>query len=91
MIAYIAGKITGEKDYKNKFAAAEEQLQKAGFIVLNHASLPEGMSSNKYMPICLAMIEASDVVFFLKDWTRSKGALIEHNYSIYQNKKISYL
>lgn len=91
MIAYIAGKISGDEHYKKKFEKAQRKLERRGFIVLNPATLPEGMKKSKYLPICLAMIDAADVVVFLKDWMNSKGARIEHEYAAYQEKGIIYL
>ena len=61
---YIAGKITGDAGYREKFAAAEQKLQGEGFIVLSPAVLPEGMSTADYMRICFAMIDVADKVAF---------------------------
>lgn len=44
MKIYIAGKITGDKRYKAKFAAAAKNLQTAGHVVLNPATLPAGLT-----------------------------------------------
>ena len=71
---YIAGKITGEPNYRKKFQKAEDRLKSKGYIVLNPAILPEGMPWDAYMPICFAMIDAAKAVFLLKDFTLSKGA-----------------
>ena len=43
MKAYIAGKITGDSTYREKFQRAQKALEGEGFIVLNPAELPEGM------------------------------------------------
>lgn len=43
MKIYIAGKITGEPNYKEKFDIAATSLEAQGHIVLNPAELPEGM------------------------------------------------
>ena len=43
MKVYIAGKITGDPNYKGKFAAEAEKIRAAGHIALNPAELPEGM------------------------------------------------
>ena len=40
MKVYIAGKITGDPGYRDKFAAAEIQLGWQGHTVLNPAELP---------------------------------------------------
>lgn len=91
MIAYIAGKISGDEKYKKKFESVQRRLEKRGFIVLNPAILPEGMKKSKYLPICFSMIDAADVVVFLKDWQKSEGAKIEEKYAAYQEKGIVYL
>ena len=90
MIVYIAGKMTGLPDKgKAKFdAAADDLRQYAGCIVLNPADLPDGMPKEKYMPICLAMIDAADAICPLDDWEDSPGAMIEISYARYQGKNI---
>ena len=89
-VYYIAGNISGEKDYWPKFYHAETVLQGKGAAVLNPARLPNGMESERYLPICLAMIDAADAVYMLADWRESAGACIEHAYAMYQHKKIVY-
>lgn len=79
-IAYIAGKITGDPNYIEKFARAAAELVAAGYIVLNPATLPAGMTRAQYMRICFAMIDCSDIVFLLDDWTESDGAHCEVSY-----------
>lgn len=91
MKAYIAGKITGVPDYKKKFQQGVEALEKEGFVVLNPAVLPEGMSPADYMKICFAMIDVADVVAFLPDWTFSDGARLECDYCSYTSKEMLYL
>ena len=48
---YIAGKITGDPGYKEKFAAMKKNLQKEDTAVMNPAELPEGMCPADYMKI----------------------------------------
>lgn len=71
MKIYIAGKITGDKAYRAKFAAAEKTLRAQGFTVINPAVLPEGMRPADYMRICFAMVDIADEVVFLPDWQES--------------------
>lgn len=54
MTIYIAGKITGEPDYWQRFNDAESKLQVAfpSASILNPAWLPEGMTPADYMSIC---------------------------------------
>lgn len=79
MIAYIAGKITGDPNYRKKFQKAEDRLifDEAITSVLNPATLPEGLSTEDYMSICISMLIRSNVVFLLPDAETSKGAMIE--------------
>lgn len=88
MKIYIAGKITGDPNYKEKFDIAAKSLEAQGHIVLNPAELPEGMLQADYMRICLAMIDTADAIYLLKDWYSSSGASIERNYAMYTGKSI---
>ena len=88
---YIAGKITGDAGYKEKFAAAEQKLVREGFIVLSPAVLPEGMSTADYMRICFAMIDVADMVGFLDDSLQSMGARLEWDYCAYTHKEVVLL
>ena len=87
MKVYIAGKITGDPGYRDKFAAAEIQLGRKGHIVLNPAELPEGMKPADYMRICFAMIDVADAVVFLPDAAESAGTRLEKSYCDYIRKE----
>ena len=85
---YIAGPITGKKDYKETFGAAESYLGWKGWTVLNPAMLPEGMPEHNYMPICFAMLNACDAVVLLDGSALSNGAMLEARFAEYQGKTI---
>lgn len=87
MKVYIAGKITGDPGYRDKFAAVEIQLFWQGHTVRNPAELPRGMSREDYMRICFAMIDVADVVVFLPDAAESAGARLEREYCEYVEKE----
>ncbi len=91
MKIYIAGKITGDSDYRAKFADAQRQIEAQGHIVLNPAALPEGMEPKDYMRICFAMIDVADEVWFLPRWAESEGAAIEWRYCRYIFKDHRFL
>lgn len=77
MKIYLAGKITGDKRYKAKFREAAKNLEAQGHVVLNPATLPDGLTDADYMRICMAMLEAADLAVFLPDYQESKGAMVE--------------
>ena len=84
---YLAGKISGDPNYREKFAAAAQELEAAGLIVLNPAVLPkEGFSWEAYMRISLAMLDECETVFFLPDWKNSRGATWEYGRALATGK-----
>ena len=87
MKVYIAGKITGDPRYRERFAEAEAALREVGHIPLNPAVLPEGMEAEDYMRICTAMLDSADAIGLLGDWTDSPGAQLELHYADYVGKK----
>ena len=95
MKIYIAGKITGDKKYRAKFREAAKALEALGHVVLNPATLPDGLEQVDYMRICLAMLEAADLAVFLPDYQESAGAMVEwawcqrtgKNCALYMNMK----
>ena len=88
-IIYIAGPITGLKNgNKAAFAEAADALRKIGYAVLNPATLPDDMPADHYMPICLAMVQAADIICMLPGWETSGGAQIEYRYAKYQDKAV---
>ena len=88
-IIYISGAISSDPNYKEKFERVEKRL-KDRYIILNPASLPEGMKYADYMKICMPMVETADAIFILKDWRTSKGAKAEVEYAKALNKVTIY-
>lgn len=104
MTIYLAGRITGDENYKARFAAAKRMLLREGEDrpismecyygtpradkVLNPAELPEGWPGKVYMDVCLAMIREADLVMFLPGWEQSRGASLEMQYCRYQGKPV---
>ena len=78
MKIYIAGKITGDSEYKKKFYDAECALIDKGHTVMNPAILPAGFEWGEYMAICLQMQSVCDGTLFLPDWKDSQGARLEN-------------
>lgn len=87
MKVYITGKITGNPNYREEFAAAERKVRALGDIPLNPAVLPEGLEKADYMRICLAMLDSADAIAPLRSWTHSDGAAIEMSLAQYTGKR----
>ena len=80
MKIYIAGKIAGDRRYRAKFREAAKAMEAAGHVVLNPATLPDGLTDGDYMRICMAMVDAADLAVFLPDYQESRGAMVEWAY-----------
>lgn len=82
---YIAGKITGNPNYKEEFGVWEKRLADEGFTVVSpvYHDKYEGDYSdvdavwNHYMRISIAKLTECDEIFMLPGWQRSKGANVE--------------
>jgi len=91
MRIYIAGKITGELDYKEKFKKAEDKLKEMGHIVVNPTMLPDGLGAHRdYMDICITMLGKCDAIYLLKGYEGSPGAMQEAIHAYEHNKRIFY-
>lgn len=91
MTIYLAGKISGDPNYKEKFKRAARQIEKLFGPVLNPAQRPEGLSAEAYMQLSFSDLGQADAAVFLPDWKDSAGARLEHDYCAYVGKPILYL
>lgn len=89
-VIYIAGPITGRKNFKDTFADAADELRSIGYQVLNPAELPDGMTESAYMDICLAMVRQCDGVLMLDGWEDSTGASCERALALKCGKPVYY-
>ena len=92
MIIYLAGKITGDSNYKEKFKRYELYYGLQGYTVLNPAVLPESeeLTWQDYMDICKVMLSKADTIAMLPDYKDSKGALQELQWAVEQGKNIIF-
>ena len=86
MKIYIAGKIEGDPGSRAKFEKISRVLEATGNIVLNPEGLPEGLTVEEYLRICLVKIDVADVVVFMLDRRLSGGAQLEKAYCDYTEK-----
>lgn len=88
---YLAGKISGDPEYKKKFEAARRALEGAGCIVLDPSILPSyGFEYAAYIRISTAMMDECAQVCFLPDWKESNGAMYEHGRATAHGKPLFY-
>lgn len=94
---YIAGKITGTTDYLERFAKAEEWLNKHGYRgrVINPAKVSDGLTPETttykdYIHIGLSILETCDSIFMLMGWEESLGASLELQYATTLGYKVLY-
>lgn len=91
MILYIAGKITGDSNYLEKFAKAEKEILKIyNCETINPANLrlPKSCTWDDSMRITLQMLDLADGIILLPDWRESPGACMECGYALKAEKKI---
>lgn len=90
---YIAGKVTGDSRYQEKFASMEQRLTKLNpkFEVVNPAKkIPAEAPWLLAMFCCIRMLRHCDWVVMLRDWNDSRGARWEHNVARRKGKIILY-
>ena len=92
---YIAGKITGDADYKVKLTAGVLHLLRLGWeyenIVNPVKECKEGWPWWRCMMRCLRLVSGCGWVAMLPDWNESRGARIEHRVAQMLGKDIIYI
>lgn len=74
MMIYVSGKITGDKNYKQKFEKAANKLISYGYDVFNPAILPAGFEYEQYMSLDFMALSFCQAIYLLDDWESSSGA-----------------
>ncbi|BDA14065.1 hypothetical protein KAM339_026060 [Aeromonas caviae] len=86
---YIAGPMSGIDDCNRPaFHAEALHQQQKGHIVLNPATLPDGLTQQQYMGICIEMVKIADEVIMLPNWVNSQGATAEFHLAMKCGKVI---
>lgn len=82
MKIYIAGPITGCKDYKTRFKAVAEKLRELGFEPINPAAdEPEGWTYRQYIDRGLRLLEGCNMICMISGYNDSPGARLEYRYA----------
>ena len=74
MIVYISGAMRGDDTYMQKFEAAEIDVRDAGHTPINPAKFVSGirgLSDDQIMEICYSLLDMSDAIYLLPDWSTS--------------------
>ena len=88
---YIAGKITGDPEYKAKFAEAQQSLEAKGYIVVNPAIFPlRGFTYEQYVRMGIALLNECETICLLPDWKDSEGAKFELEYAYIMGKEVMH-
>lgn len=85
---YIAGKITGldRNTVEFNFNRWKNRLILLGYEVVSPIDIVDETTPwNEAMYICLFHLSKCDKVLFMDNWTQSKGASIEMEFTIYHN------
>ncbi len=93
---YIAGKITGDPDYRRKFRKAVKLVTTllewdADDVVNPVERCRQDWPWWRCMALCLKLVAGCGWVAMLPDWKQSRGARIEHLWAKILGKKIIYL
>lgn len=93
MVIFLSGPIESRRStYREVFKQAQDFVESCNFSALNPATLPDNLKHDAYLPICLAMLEAADAIFFVDGGPlppASAGSNIEYNYACYQHKLLA--
>ena len=95
---YICGPITGlPNGNKKAFLKAEKKLKKLNYKPINPRRLvgkTEGKLEKEYdyyaLKKSLQLFLKTNIIYVLKGWVKSKGAVIEHNLALDMNYEIYY-
>lgn len=87
---YLSGKISGDPNFKEKFAQKEKELTAQGHLVFNPALHPDMFTWEQFMELDLKALANCDSIYLLQDWETSRGANIEYEEARRLGKEIIF-
>ena len=90
-IIYVSGPMSGlPNENREAFFKAEQFLNAHGFVVLNPAVNPAGLTYQQYMTIDFAMLSVCNAIYMLTGHESSPGAKAELAYAHCCDFKVYY-
>lgn len=87
---YLSGKISGDPNFKEKFAQKARELTEHGYQVFNPAVHPDMFTWEQFMELDLKALSHCDTIYLMKDWKDSRGAKIEYDEAVRLGKNIVF-
>ncbi len=97
MRIYIAGRVRGNDNFKEKFDAAELMLKKQfpDAEIINPVVMTAGIAKecptfthHEYMELCICALDKCTHIFLMENWNWSSGAKEEVKYALECSHKI---
>lgn len=87
---YLSGKISGDTNFKEKFAQKAKELTDQGHLVFNPALHPDMFTWEQFMELDLKALANCDSIYLLDDWKDSRGAKIEYDEALRLGKEVLF-
>lgn len=87
---YLSGKISGDPNFKEKFAQKAKELTDQGHLVFNPALHPDMFTWEQFMELDLKALGNCDAIYLLEDWKDSRGAKIEYDEALRLGKEVIF-
>lgn len=87
---YLSGKISGDPNFKEKFAQKAKELTEQGHLVFNPALHPDMFTWEQFMELDLKALANCDSIYLLDDWKDSRGAKIEYDEALRLGKEVLF-
>ncbi len=81
---YIAGAISSDPNYKEKFRKAQEKIEAMKFRVLSPTFIKEGLNYEDYFPLCYGMIDEANYIVII-DYSKGVGREIQYIEDVKEN------
>lgn len=82
---YLAGAISTDPNYREKFRKAQEKIEELGFIVLNPTCIRDDLNYDDYFPICYGMLKICNYMVVI-DFSKGVYKEIKFSEEISENR-----